>query len=300
MKKLLIVVCALALLTGWVLTEHAASRRAWKPAKAQVAAARKIGKPVFLSNSIGMKFVLIPSGRFMMGSPPDEPERGRPDVGGLDEEGPVHGVTISRPFYMLTTEVTQAQFFVIMGKNPSRFKRCKRCPVEQVSWQDAQEFVKRLNAREKTDKYRLPTEAEWEYACRAQTRTPFSFGRTISTRQANWNGHQVYWKRRKGFVWRRKTTPVGSFRPNRWGLYDMHGNVWEWCQDRYHYAYYKKSPPQDPPGPSFTPRHADEDNRVLRGGSWRNHARSLRSARREPGHPNDKSDAVGFRVVRMP
>ncbi|MBU1742286.1 MAG: formylglycine-generating enzyme family protein, partial [Proteobacteria bacterium] len=263
----------------------------------QVEAAEKIGKPVVITNSIGMKFVLIPAGSFMMGSPPDELERGRPDVGGLDEEGPVHRVKISRPFYLQTTVVTQAQFFKIMGKNPSEFKRCKRCPVEQVSWQDAREFIRRLNAREKTKKYRLPTEAEWEYACRAGTRTPFYFGQTISTNQANYNGRQVYGKGRKG-VWRRKTTPVGRFSPNRWGLYDMHGNVWEWCRDQYHYAYYKKSPPLDPPGPNFTPRDSTEDNRVLRGGSWRNHPRSLRSARREPGHPTDRSEAVGFRVVR--
>jgi formylglycine-generating enzyme required for sulfatase activity len=298
MRRSIIGAGVLVLAGGSFLAAPGAPRHVWKPARAQVAAARKIGRPVFLTNSIGMKFALIPAGSFLMGSPPTELERGSPDSGGEEAEGPQHLVVISRPLYMQRTEVTQAQYRAIIGKNPSRFRGCDRCPVERVSWHDAREFIRRLNAREKTNKYRLPTEAEWEYACRAGTTTPFSFGRTISTRQANYNGEYVYGRGRKG-VWRRKTTRAGSFPPNRWGLSDMHGNVWEWCQDWYHYAYYKKSPTRDPQGPALAVP-SPENSRATRGGSWRNHPRSLRSARRDCARPTYRDDMIGFRVVRMP
>jgi formylglycine-generating enzyme required for sulfatase activity len=286
MKRLLAAVCALALAGGSVLVASAIPKHAWKPAPAQLEAARKIGKPVSLTNSIGMKFVLIPAGSFMMGSPPTELEREY-------HEGPRHRVVISRPFYLQTTEVTQAQYRKIMSQNPSRFQGCDQCPVERVLYDDAREFIRRLNAREKTNRYRLPTEAEWEYACRAGTTTPFSFGATISPDQANYNGHVAYGPGRKG-VWRKKTTPAGSFPPNGWGLHDMHGNVWEWCRDWWGEHYYSHSPTRDPQGSST------DDYRVLRGGAWESVPEALRSAHRNPVPPDIPSSGNGFRVVRMP
>ena len=142
-----------------------------------------------------------------------------------------HKVTLTKGFYMGVHAVTQEQWQAVMGNNPSKFKGEKNLPVEQVSWDDCQEFIKKL--REKDKKlYRLPTEAEWEYSCRAGTTTPFHFGETISTDQANYNGNFTYGNGKKG-KYREKTTPVGSFPANAWGLHDMHGNVWQWCQDWY-------------------------------------------------------------------
>jgi formylglycine-generating enzyme required for sulfatase activity len=179
----------------------------------------------------GMEFVEIPAGTFIMGSPKDEP--GRYD----DEEQ--HEVIIEKEFYLQTTPVTQSQWEAVMGNNPSRFKDNKdapNCPVESVSWYDVQEFVKKLNAApetiEKGIEYSLPTEAEWEYACRAGTTTPFWNGDCLSTDQANYDGNYPMPNCEKG-IYRQRTTPVKIFKPNPWGLFDMHGNVWEWCQDEY-------------------------------------------------------------------
>ena len=242
------------------------------------------GLELFIT-SIGMEFVRIPAGSFMMGSPPDE--RGR-----QADEGPQHRVTISKPFYMQTTEVTQGQWQTVMGSNPSKFKQCgANCPVENVSWNDAWEFIRRLNQREGANKYRLPSGAEWEYACRAGTSTPFYFGETISTDQANYDGNLVYPQGRKG-VYREKTVPVKGFPPNAWGLYDMHGNVWEWVNDWYGEKYYASSPAIDPQGPSSGTK------RVLRGGSWRYPPWQLRSADSGWGDPAERDTYVGFRVAR--
>ena len=141
--------------------------------------------------------------------------------------------------------VTQEQWQAVMGNNPSHFKGEKNLPVEKVSWDDCQEFIKKLREKDKKP-YRLPTEAEWEYACRAGTTTPFHFGETISTDQANYNGNFTYGNGKKG-VYRKKTTPVGSFPANAWGLHDMHGNVWQWCQDWY--GDYPQKDVVDPQGP---------------------------------------------------
>jgi formylglycine-generating enzyme required for sulfatase activity len=181
-----------------------------------------------IKNGIGMKFMLISAGKFVMGSPPDEPRR--------DDDEKQHEVVLSKPFYLQTTEVSQGQWKEVMGDimdNPSYFEECgDDCPVESVSWDMAQEFIGKLNQMEGTNKYRLPTEAEWEYACRAETKTPFYTGECISTDQANYNGNYPA-KNCPKEEYRKKTVKVGSFQPNAWGLYDMHGNVWEWCQDWY-------------------------------------------------------------------
>jgi formylglycine-generating enzyme required for sulfatase activity len=236
-----------------------------------------------ITNSIGMKFVLIPEGKFVMGSPPDE--QGRKN----DERQ--HEVNISKSFYLQVTEVSQRQWKKVMEEdNPSSFTDCgDDCPVEQVSWKDAQKFIRKLNQIEGTNKYRLPTEAEWEYACRAGTTTPFFTGDCISTDQANYNGNYSGKNCPKG-QYREKTVKVGSLQPNAWGLYDMHGNVWEWCQDWYHD--YPSSPVVDPKG---------TDNSqicVMRGGSWNYEAWKIRSASRGGSGPDYRVDDVGFRVAR--
>ncbi|KPA15413.1 peptidase C14 caspase catalytic subunit p20 [Candidatus Magnetomorum sp. HK-1] len=204
------------------------------------------------TNTLGMTFVRIPAGSFMMGSPTNEPER--------DSDEVLHKVTLTHDYYMQTTEVTQGQWQAIMGNNPSYFKNCgDRCPVEQVSWNDVQEFIKKINTKDRGRKYRLPTESEWENAARAGTQTPFAFGNCLSTNDANYNGNYPLTGCSKG-QYREKTLPVGSLRKNAWGLYDMHGNVWEWCQDWY--GAYSTGDAIDPTGP-----YAGSD-RVFRGGSW--------------------------------
>ena len=233
------------------------------------------------SNSLGMEFVYIKPCTFMMGSPSDE-------SGGFDDEK-LHKVTLTRGFYMQTTEVTQGQWKAVMGNNPSRFKKGNDYPVEKVSWNDVQEFIRKLNQKEGGNKYRLPTEAEWEYACRAGSTTPFSFGRCLSTDQANYNGHYPLSGCSKG-KYREKTVSVANFLPNDWGLYDMHGNVWEWCQDWY--ENYSSGSVTDPKGPSSGAR------RVGRGGSWDDGARLCRSANRADGSPGNRDDGLGFRLSR--
>jgi formylglycine-generating enzyme required for sulfatase activity len=148
---------------------------------------------------------------------------------GRDATETQHKVTLTKGFYMGVYTVTQEEWQEVMGKNPSSFKGEKNLPVEMVSWNDCQDFIKKLREKDKKA-YRLPTEAEWEYACRAGTTTPFFFGKTISTDQANYNGSQIYGDGKKG-INRDKTTPVGSFPANAWGLHDMSGNVFQWCQD---------------------------------------------------------------------
>ncbi len=187
-----------------------------------------------------------------------------------NSEEPQHNVNIS-PFFMGKYEVTQGQWEAVMGNNPSNFKGAKR-PVEEVSWAQAVEFCRKLS--QKTGKtYRLPSEAEWEYACRAGTTTPFYFGDTSTPDLVNYDGNHPYGSAPKG-LYRKQTTDVGSFPPNPFGLYDMHGNVWEWCSDRWHDNY--NGAPTD--GSSW--ETGTNDNRVLRGGSWDLNAVFCRSAYR--------------------
>ncbi|MEA5598549.1 bifunctional serine/threonine-protein kinase/formylglycine-generating enzyme family protein [Rivularia sp. UHCC 0363] len=236
-----------------------------------------------LGNGVTLEMVEIPDGEFLMGSPADEKER-------EDSESPQHKVTVES--FMGKFAVTQAQYQAIMGKNPSNFKGEKR-PVEKVSWNDATEFCKKLT--EKTGRtYRLPSEAEWEYACRAGTTTPFHFGETITTDLANYNGNETYANEPKG-KFRKKTTEVGSFPPNGFGLYDMHGNVWEWCQDGWHLHY--NGAPTD--GSAWI-ENGNDWRKVLRGGSWFNNPELCRSAFRTLSYPCIDEDClylVGFRVV---
>ncbi len=235
-----------------------------------------------ITNSLDMEFVFIRPGTFMMGSPSNEPKR--------DKDEHQHRVTLTRGYYLQTTELTQGQWKRVMGSNPSGFKNCgDDCPVEKVSWTSAQTFIQKLNQKEGTDKYRLPTEAEWEYAARAGTKTPFSFGDCLSTDQANYDGNYPMPGCSKG-RYRNKPVAVGSFPANAWGLYDMHGNVWEWCQDRH--GDYPTGSVTDPNGPS------SGEDRVSRGGSWGNYARYCRSAVRYGGSPDGRIYYLGFRLAR--
>jgi formylglycine-generating enzyme len=238
-------------------------------------------RPINLTNSIGMKFVWINPGSFMMGSPNEEKER---EPFGTDESE--HKVTLTKGFYMGVYAVTQEEWLVVMGYNPSVFKGDKTLPVETVSWDDCQTFVRKLRDKDNND-YRLPSESEWEYACRAGTTTPFYFGETISTDQANYNGEIAYGNGQKG-SYRRKTMPVGSFAANAWGLNEMHANVWEWCFDWY--GAYPQHQLIDPTGPE------SGEKRVLRGGSWGNVPGHCRSACRAWNVPGGKMGGGGFRV----
>ena len=227
------------------------------------------------TNSIGMEFVLIPAGEFEMGSPSDEEDR-------YDDEGPAHTVTIEESYYLGKYEVTQEQWKAVMGSNPSCFEG-DDLPVEKVSWNDVQEFIEKLNEMEGTDKYCLPSEAEWEYACRAGTTTRYSFGDDESELE--------------DYAWyssnsNSKTHVVGQKKPNAWGLYDMHGNVWEWCQDAYHSDY------DGAPSDGSAWEDSGSSDRVDRGGGWGSGARSCRSALRGWDDPGAHGDYLGFRVLR--
>ena len=235
----------------------------------------------YYTNTIGMKLVNIPAGEFMMGSPDTEESH-------EGNEAPQHKVRITRAFFMGAYEVTQAEYEKVVGDNPAHYPNAGN-PVEEVPWAEAAQFCKRLSAREGVE-YHLPTEAQWEYACRAGTTTPFYTGDTISTDQANYNGNFAYGDGKKG-RYREKPTPVGSFAPNPFGLYDMHGNLWEWCQDWYGKSYYSQSPIEDPQGPS------SGLVRVLRGGCWLYAVRQMRSANRHWYVPTHWSSNIGFRVV---
>jgi len=242
-----------------------------------------VARTVDLGGGVKLRLVLVPAGDFMMGSPPGEEKR-------LGAEGPQHRVRITKPFYIGKHEVTQAQWERITGENPSYFKGAKN-PVENVAWDDCQAFLEKLNAHINAEgAVGLPTEAEWEYACRAGTATPFHTGETISTDEANYDGNYTYAGGRTG-IYRQKAVPVGHFRPNAFGLCDMHGNVWEWCADRYDEDYYGRSPKEDAQG-------ADSGNyRVLRGGAWRYFPRFCRSAYRFRNAPGYRDRTLGVRVV---
>jgi formylglycine-generating enzyme required for sulfatase activity len=245
-------------------------------------------------NSIGMKLVRIPAGKFRMGSPLSE-------VGRIPNEHP-HDVEITRPFWIGMYEVTQGEYQRVMNENPSGFTAPGdsglRLPVHGVSWHDATTYCERLSelAEEKKQGrlYRLPTEAEWEYACRggATTSVPFGVGDglSLSSAQANFNGTHPYGDAEQG-EYLKRPCEVGSYKPNAFGLYDMHGNVWEWCRDWY--GNYGATAYRDPEG-SPDPK---ENNKVYRGGSWRAEGAMCRSALRFKNTPEYASEVVGLRVV---
>ena len=214
----------------------------------------------------------IPPGQFMMGSPEDE-------AGRYDDEGPRHAVTIAEGFWLFDTACTEALWRAVT-EQPSRLVRGAEFPVTEVSWEDAREFVARLNAARPSLALGLPSEARWEYACRAGTQTPYSFGREINRERVCYASEVP--------------VPVGALRPNQWGLYEMHGNVWEWCADEWHRNY--NGAPDDGSPWIDRPRAAD---RVIRGGSWGGVARGVRAARRGGAHGAHRDDGLGFRCARV-
>jgi len=302
--------------------------------RAELATAREAAKPT----TDLIPLVIIPDGSFLMGSPANEPGRSK-------AEGPQREVTLAA-FWMAQTPITQAQWREVaswpkinldLNPDPSHFKGDNR-PVEQVSWVDAIEFCNRLSQRTGR-RYTLPSESQWEYACRAGTTTPFHFGPTISTKLANYDGNYTYGQGERG-ISREQTTDVAIFPANPWGLYDMHGNVWEWCSDQWH-GNYEGAPSDgsawevDRLGESLadccaagrgstSPRTAVRPSaatpsrtsaastsvsasvaspdvfRLLRGGSWRNRPALCRSACRDVSRPDNRFDVIGFRVCCLP
>lgn len=267
------------------------------------------------SNSIQMDFVYIPAGSFIMGSASYERD--------LFEDEKEHRVELTRGFYIQKTEVTQGQWKAVMSDNPSVFNSCgDACPVENVSWNDVQEFIKRLNTMEGGTKYRLPTEAEWEYVCKLGgekgpltdmvvlcdiigiikkgikivTFDLFSTGNCLNTDHANYNGNYPLSGCEQG-LFQEKTMTVGGFPPNKLGVYDLHGNVNEWCQDNYgDYGVYRTFPiyrKVDPAGP------VHGKYKVYRGGSWLSSAIYCRTAFRGKEVPDYKNGTMGFRLVKM-
>ncbi|MGH8548376.1 MAG: formylglycine-generating enzyme family protein [Methylococcales bacterium] len=226
----------------------------------------------------------IPPGTFLMGSP--ESEQGR------DSDETQHQVTLSQGFWLADTACTQALWMALMGENsnPSLFQGKDR-PVETVRWDDVQEFLWRLNQSIPDLNATLPTEAQWEYACRAGTTSPFSFGETMSTGQANFDGNHPYRGQDPKGEFREETVAVKVFPPNDWGLYQMHGNVWEWCRDGFR---------EHTTGSVVDPLGSEDGPRVLRGGSWLNLAGCLRCACRDPGARAYRDSDRGFRLSRGP
>jgi len=257
-------------------------------------------------NNTPANMVLIKAGTFTMGSPTNEVDR-------IVDRETQHQVTLTYNFYMGKYEVTQAEYQSLMGKNPSKFNTCSNCPVELVTWWDAIKYCNALSKKEglsvaynestgelldasgrvttditKVKGYRLPTDAEWEYSCRAGTNTPFNTGNNLTTSQANYDGNYPYNGNTKG-EYRQKTTSVGSFSPNTWGLYDMHGNVWEWCNDWYVASLSTSTNPIGASSGTY---------RVYRGGSWRSDARYCRSAYRNGNTPTLSDYGLGLRVCK--
>ena len=255
-----------------------------KVSKAQLAEAKKLGVPVAFANSAGVKFVLIPAGEFMMGSADDEPGR-------YKVEGPQHKVKIGTPYYMAIHQLTQGQWKAVMGATPWKGKGgAKDNPdhaVNHVNWNQVMEFCAKMGGKDKKT-YRPPTEAEWEYACRAGSTTRFCYGDDLEAKKlgeyAWFMGNWVTDKPEDRYV--RK---VGMKKPNAWGIYDMHGNVWELCMD-------SKYPTYDG-APTDGSAHTGDDSRVLRGGGLRSTDRRCRTASRHAYHRTHSSYYVGSRIT---
>ena len=234
-------------------------------------------------NGVQVVFRWIEPGTFMMGSPDNEKER-------YSWED-CHQVTLSEGYWLTETSVTQTLWEAVMGSNPSHFKG-ENLPVETVSWDDCQNFLKKMSEFHIELALRLPWEAEWEYACRAGTTTPFSFGENITPEQVNYDGNYPYSNGIKG-EFRSKTVPVKALPCNSWGLYEMHGNVWEWCQDQWQSSLGQEAA-KDPRHEGSEPEEGAE--RVIRGGSWDNLGGSARSACRGSGSPGNRVDGIGLRL----
>ncbi len=246
---------------------------------------RKAGdRMVKTVDGIEYVFCWCPPGTFEMGSPQNEPDRRSNET--------QHKVTLTKGFWMLESQVTQEMWESVTGETPSRFKGAQN-PVENVSWRESVEFCRKLTFKlSGSAKVSLPTEAQWEYACRAGTMTPFNFGKVLNGREANCDGRYPYLTAKGPYL--ERTTPVKSYSHNAWGLYDMHGNVWEWCLDVYESDYYARSPSSDPCN------WEDENSgsgRVGRGGSWLSNAEYCRSAFRDCNEPGFRYGSLGFRIV---
>jgi formylglycine-generating enzyme required for sulfatase activity len=269
-------------------------RVVWEPDEAWLG--RSLSQLRFRVSTTGCRpvagMVWIPPGRFTMGSPPKEADR-------REDEGPQTEVTLTKGFWLGKHEVTQREWLEVMGSNPSHFKGGPDLPVDTVSWDEATGYCKKLTERERVAKrlpegyeYCLPTEAQWEYACRAGTKSATAYGERLSSSQANFDGRYPYNGGAKG-PYLGKTAKVGSYAPNGWGLYDMHGNVREWCLDRYEHELPGGSV-SDPRGPW------SGSYRVRRGGSWIFNGRNCRSAYRLRDVPGYQSDDLGFRLALVP
>ncbi|MBW7988876.1 MAG: formylglycine-generating enzyme family protein [Planctomycetes bacterium] len=289
-KKVLTAICIVTLITVVsivvFLKYHQSTDQPTGTDKTPVGAAQEVAAEEsgnVVTNSIGMKLVYIPAGSFMMGNPSNEKDH-------YIDEGPQHQVHISEGFWMGQTEVTQGQYKSVMNAEPWSGNKCVQedanNPAVFMRWDKAAEFCRKLSQQEgKT--YRLPTEAEWEYACRAGTTTRFSFGDSDSSL-----GDYAWFNDNTSTVDQKYAHSVGQKKPNPWGLSDMHGNVCEWCSDFCGVDYYSYSPIVDPKGPS------SGDARSLRGGSWGHFKNDLRCSERSRGYPGISSSNFGFRVVR--
>ncbi|NTW88057.1 MAG: formylglycine-generating enzyme family protein [Desulfobulbaceae bacterium] len=246
----------------------------------------------------GMTFVKIEAGCFEMGQSPNEQRLLKRDSGinnfekYFADELPQHNVCVDE-FWMGITEVTQGEWQKIMEYNPAVFQDGPDYPVEMVSWDDTQLFINKLNTVSNTSQFRLPSEAEWEYAARAGTTTIYNTGDAIKGTEANFNGTFPFGLNLRD-EYRKTPVPVGSFPANAFGLHDMHGNVWEWCNDWYQAGYYKQSVKQNPAGPESA------QMKVLRGGSWFRYSAHIRSATRYENKPSGQYADTGFRLVKSP
>ncbi len=271
-------------------------------ANAQTATMPKAGESKRLPS--GIEVAWIPAGEFMMGSTEDEIDTIVKECYRYNKvckrewwtnESPRHSITIKNGFWLGKYEITQAQWKEVMGKNPSFFSTCGNdCPVDHINWDDIQIFLQKLNARNDGYFYRMPSEAEWEYASRAGGQTSFGFGAILTSKQANLSGRFTFASDEKGPVLG-KTIKVGSYAPNAWGLYDMHGNVWEWVEDIYNPSY--DGLPADG---TANLKIGDARLRVMRGGSWFYSALLCRSAERGRVAANDTVNDYGFRVAAVP
>ncbi|MCA1626236.1 MAG: formylglycine-generating enzyme family protein [Acidobacteria bacterium] len=251
---------------------------------ALIEAMRKNAPPMFptiqknyktFKNALGMEFVLIPKGEFMMGAKADE-------LGSLQNEKPQHKIKINQEFYIGKYEVTQKQWKAVMGNNPSAYNKCgEDCPVDSTSWNDAQKFIKKLNEKNGGYNYRLPSEAEWEYAAKAMTETRFYWGNDEEEKTWQFFAHSNDIS----------TVKVGSYLPNAFGLYDMSGNVWELCEDIWHTNYAKSS---DSSSPNL---QGSPTERIMKGGSLSQYHEELRPARRGKVDPNSVLNNIGLRIV---